>query len=69
MSRNGQGKKNSWRSGKSQWISLLVREKLNVWKKSGESEILRVHINLLFSLYFLILLFSNIKILLYVSQT
>ena len=37
------GKKNSWRSGKSQGISLLVREKSNVWKKLGKSEILRVH--------------------------
>ena len=40
------GKKISSRSGKSQGISLRVEEKLNLRKKSGKSEILRVHINL-----------------------
>ena len=33
-------KKNSSRSGKSQGISLWVRENLHLWKKSGKSEIL-----------------------------
>ena len=40
-------KRNSSRSGKSQGISLWVRENLHLWKKSGESEILRVLIYLL----------------------
>ena len=44
---NSQGKKNSSRSGKSQGISLWVRENLHLWKKSGKSEILRVLIYLL----------------------
>ena len=39
--------KNSSRSGKSQGISLWVRENLHLWKKSGKSEILRVLIYLL----------------------
>ena len=37
------GKKNSLRSEKSQGISLRVRENLSLGKKSGKSEILRVH--------------------------
>ena len=37
------GKKNSSRSEKSQGISLRVRENLSLGKKSGRSEILRVH--------------------------
>ena len=41
------GKKHSSRSGKSQGISLWVRENLHLWKKSGKSEILRVLIYLL----------------------
>ena len=44
---NSQGKKNFSRSGKSQGISLWVRENLHLWKKSGKSEILRVLIYLL----------------------
>ena len=50
MVATGQGKvreKNSSRSGKSQGISLWVRENLHLWKKSGKSEILRVLIYLL----------------------
>ena len=35
-------KKITSRSGKSQEISLQVREKFNIWKKSGKSEILRL---------------------------
>lgn len=31
-------------SGKSQGISLLVRENLSLWRKSGKSKILRVYI-------------------------
>ena len=40
---NGQGK-NSSSSAKSQGISLWVRENLILWRKSGKSKILRVHI-------------------------
>ena len=39
---NGQGK-NSSSSGKSEGISLRVREILILWRKSGKSKILRVH--------------------------
>ena len=38
------GKKNFQDQGKFQEISVWVRENLNVWKKSRENEILRVHI-------------------------
>ena len=43
--------------GKSQGISLRVMKKLNLWKKSGKSEILRVHIYSLNSLWTWIVLF------------
>ena len=37
------GKKKFQGQGKFQGISVWVRENLNVWKKSRENEILRVH--------------------------
>ena len=38
------GKKKFQGQGKFQGISVWVTENLNVWKKSRENEILRVHI-------------------------
>ena len=62
---NNYYKKITCRSGNSQGIPRKVREKLNVLRKSGKGEILRERT----VLFPLLVLFSNIKIILYNLQT
>ena len=54
---NDQGKISS-RSGKSQGISVRVKENLSLGKKSGKTEILRVHIHYFF---FTVNVFRHLK--------